>query len=106
MQSDHRYVYVITRKDLPQPHVSVQVAHAAIAATHAYGDPAKTHPHLVVCAVADEAELDREFNRLKELGVPVCAWTEDDMGDAMTAIATAPLTGKERNPMGRYPLLR
>lgn len=103
--TDVRYVYVLTRLDLPQPHLSVQVAHAAIAATQAFGEPHRTHPHLVVCAVADEPELDRAFNRLKELGVRCCAYYEDDMGHALTAVATAPLAGPDRKPLRRFRLL-
>ncbi len=102
------YVYILVCRDIPQPHLSVQVAHAAIAATHAFHDSfvGKTHPHLVVCGVADEYELLAEFNRLKELGVPCCEWREDDMGNRATAIATAPLKGKARKPLAGYKLLR
>jgi hypothetical protein len=49
--------------------------------------------------------LDALFNRLKEKGVRVCAWYEEDMGNQLTAIATAPLRGNERKPMKRLKLL-
>ncbi len=96
----------MTRLDLPSPHISVQIAHAAIAATFAYGQPGRPHPHLVVCAVADEAELTDTFEKLKGLGVPCCAWREDDMDDQLTAVATGPLQGAERKPMRQFKLLR
>lgn len=83
----------------------MQVAHAAIAASFAFGEPNRTHPNLVVCAVADEQELAAVFNRLKEKGVRCCAWYEDDMGNALTAIGTAPLRGVERKPLKRLKLL-
>lgn len=100
------YVYVLSRLDLPHSVRSVQIAHAAIAAERAYGEPKKTHPHLVVCAVANEQELADVFNRLKEQGVPCCAWYEDDLDNQLTAVATGPLRGAERNPVRYFKLLR
>lgn len=77
-----------------------------MAAVHAFGfTPDKPHPNLVVCTVAGEAELEAAFNRLKVQAVPCCAWYEDDMGGAMTAVATAPLHGPARKPLKRFKLL-
>jgi hypothetical protein len=97
MQLQH--VYIVTRLDIPQPHRTVQVAHAGIAAANAFGMPVY-HPNLVVCAVANEQELDALFNDLKERGVPCCAWNESDMNDELTAIATAAL-GKDQRKVFR-----
>lgn len=69
-----------------------------MAAALAYGEPTKTHPHLVVCAVRDERELDDWFQELKEQGVPVVGWYEDDMEMQLTAVASAPLSGPARKP--------
>jgi hypothetical protein len=78
-----------------------------MAAVNTFGfTPDKPHPNLVVCAVADETELAAAFNRLKEQGVPCCAWMEEDMGGQMTAVATAPLVGEARRAMRRFKLLR
>lgn len=77
-----------------------------MAAVNAFGfTPGKPHPNLVVCSVTSEADLDAAFNRLKEQGVPCCAWYEDDMGHALTAVATAPLFGDQRRPLRRFKLL-
>lgn len=101
------YVYVIARKDIPQPHLAIQIAHAVLAATNTFiGSAAVTHPNLVVCAVDDEQTLDRVFNRFKEIGVPVCAWTEDDMDGSLTAIATGILRGDERRHFRKFKLLK
>lgn len=102
---DTRYVYAITRLDLPHPHRSVQVGHALIAATLAYGTSKATHPHLIVCAVEDEQSLAEAFNRLKDQGVPAVAYYESDFGEALTAVATGLLRGEERRPLRRFPLL-
>jgi len=107
-QAGTDYLYVLVCRDISQPHLSVQVAHAAIAATHAFHEyfEDKPHPHLVVCGVTDESELLREFNLLKEMGVPCCLWREDDLGNRATSLATAPLRGKARKPLSGYSLLR
>lgn len=100
------YVYVLVRSDLPTPHKTIQAAHAVLAATLAYGQPRRSHPHLVLCAVENEAALEDAFNRLKDLHVSCCAFYEDDfVGQPMTAVATAPLVGAQRRPLRCYPLL-
>lgn len=77
-----------------------------MAAVNTFGfTPDKPHPNLVVCAVANEGELLAAFNRLKELGVSCCSWSEDDMQGQLTAVATAPLTGEARRPLKRFKLL-
>jgi hypothetical protein len=76
-----------------------------LAATLAYGDAGRTHPHLVVCAVADERHLAELFERLKLQGVPCVAYYEDDLNNSLTAVATGLLVGEERRPLRRLPLL-
>lgn len=76
-----------------------------MAAMLAYGNPLATHPHLVICGIGSEAELAEVFNRLKCQGVPCISWNEDDMNDALTAVATGPLNGQERRPLRRFKLL-
>lgn len=106
MQPKPAYVYILVRSDIPHPHLSVQAAHAVLAATNAFiGSKAITHPNLVLCAVKDEATLADEFNRLKEAGVQCCAWYEDDMKNELTAVATGLLSGPARKPMRKYRLL-
>jgi hypothetical protein len=104
-QPPDSYVYVLIRKDIKHPHQSVQIGHAVLAATNAFGQPYQRHPNLIVCAVDDEATLAAEFNRLKEQGVPCCAWYEEDFGNALTAVATGLLQGKARRPLAKYKLL-
>lgn len=96
-------MYVIVRKDIPQPYLTVQACHAAIAATYSYGRHCQ--PHLVLCAVDDENQLNDAFNRLKEQGVPCCSYSEPDFGYQVTAVATAALSSDERRPLRRFKLL-
>ncbi len=103
-KAETQYVYAITHLDLPQPHRTVQVAHGIIAAGNAFPFPCH-HPHLVVCAVPDEDALAGLFNRLKDAGVPCCAYYEDDRAEELTCVATGPLKGNQRQPLRRLPLL-
>lgn len=50
--------------------------------------------------------LDAEFERLKRAGIPCCAYREPDFGDALTAVATAPLRGGQRTALRELRLLR
>jgi hypothetical protein len=86
---------------------AVQAGHAAIAATQTFNpNPTRhPHPHLVLCAVADEVALVQAFEGLKAKGVQVLAWHEDDMGNQLTAVATAPLAGAGRKALRKYKLL-
>ena len=95
----------MVRDDLPRPHQTVQACHAAISATHAFGGP--YNPHLVLCTSPSEEALNDLFNRLKEQGVPCCAYYEPDFaGNQLTAIATAALQGGERKLLRRLPMLK
>lgn len=98
------YLYVVTRSDLAAADLTVQVAHAVIEAGAAFIAFDEIHPHLVVCAVADERALQVVYNKLRAVGVPCVGWREDDMGNSLTAVATSPLRGKAREPLRQLPL--
>lgn len=106
MRQEHLgYVYVITRLDIPQPFLSVQVCHATLAATNAFGQPNAQHPNLIVCTVKNEQELHKSLEKLRARGVPCVAWCEEDMDNRLTAIATGILHGDARKPLRNYLLL-
>ena len=105
-KSNVEYIYVLTREDLPQPHRTVQVAHAVLAASVTYGHWNRPHPFMVVLTVKDETELNDTFNWLKESGVPCCGYYEPDMGQALTAVATAPLKQTERKRFRKFRLMK
>jgi hypothetical protein len=90
------FVYLIVREDLSPPQQVVQSCHAAVeAARHLF--PAELpHPHLIVCAVADEPALWRQLQRLQQQGVRLRAFFEPDRGNELTALATEPVFGTTR----------
>ena len=106
-QDQTEYVYVITRSDLSFPQQAVQACHAAMEASVAFYDPqVKEHPHLALCAVKNEQQLLNAARMLDSNGVKFSAWREPDLKHQLTAIATEPLSGNNRQIMRRYQLLK
>lgn len=97
---------MITRRDLSAAQRAVQAIHAAIEAAKAFPDRLDPDPNLVLCEVADEAELCRAGRRLEAAGVPLRAFHEPDLNMQLTAIATAPVRGPLRRHFQRYPLFK
>lgn len=56
--------------------------------------------------MADEGALIDVAGHLKENNIQHTRFIEEDLGREVTAIATAPLVGKERRPLAGYKLLK
>ena len=97
MQQDNvSYVYVITRSDLSLPTQAVQSGHALYEASQQHYNKDDEHPHFVFTSVKNEGELYRWIGKLERLGVRFYAWSEPDMDNELTAIATEPVYGSGR----------
>jgi hypothetical protein len=59
---------------------------------------------LVLCEVANEEKLNAVGQKLESAGVSLRAFREPDIGDQLTAIATAPLGAEFRHLFRKYPL--
>lgn len=68
--------------------------------------PEQTHPHLVMCGVKNERVLEREARKLEAAGIRFATFHEPDIGDELTAIATAPIAGEDRRIFRRHNLLK
>ena len=102
-----KYLYAITRRDLPLITASVQTSHAIFEAAHSFYDPQVEHPHFVICAVRDEIRLLAAAQKLDRLGIRYKIWREPDMlGNPITAIATEALAGDRRYLMRDFQLLK
>jgi len=88
------FVYALIRSDLTLPQQLVQTAHATHESGGQFGAPAGCH--LIVLVVANEAVLRAHRDRLVAAGIPLVLFTEPDLGDAATALATGPLTQADR----------
>lgn len=63
------------------------------------------HPHLVVFGIKNETKLKKCLLHLDEAGIPYREFREPDIGNQLTAIATAPIVGEDRKHLAKYCLL-
>jgi peptidyl-tRNA hydrolase len=96
---------VLVRKDLSPSQQAVQAAHAAIEVARKHISSDEEHPHLVIAGVSSEVHLQNAYSRLKAHGVTVEPFYEADIGDELTAIASAPISGKDRHHFRRFNLI-
>ena len=92
--------------DLPATQIAVQAIHAGIEASRRFLSPESEHPHLVLCGVSSEARLMAAVDHLFRSNIPYALFREPDMGGAATALATAPLSGSQRQVMSRFHCLQ
>lgn len=97
-------MYVIIRSDLTPAQRTVQAIHAAMESAKAFPQPKQT-PNVVVLAVDNEDSLRATWEDLRQQ-VPVVAYREPDMDNALTAIASIPLVERARHFFSKYRLLR
>lgn len=98
------HVYVAVRKDIPIAQQAVQAIHAGIAAARELIPPDQIHPSLVLCTVPDERTLLDLRDRCAAAGVFSRVFVETDLGEQVTALATAPVNGAARKLFKDLPL--
>lgn len=103
---------MIVRTDLPAEQQTVQSIHAAFEAGRFAGE---RNLNLVVCAVPDEATLQRYAARLRDAELHFILFHEPDLADAFpgaaeegvpTALATQPVGREHRRLFANLPLWR
>ncbi|MNR71488.1 hypothetical protein D3C71_21140 [compost metagenome] len=105
-QSDKTYVYALIRRDIPLSQQLVQVGHAALeAGRHHYGqdDPIAS---FIVLEVPDREALMTAAGKLQKNGIEHTVFFEPDFGMGQSALASRPVSGKERHVFRRWPLWR
>jgi hypothetical protein len=75
----------------------VQAGHACLEVARAFLPSDHEHPFLIVCGVRDEQRLGRWLDRLRAAGIRFRAFFEPDLGDQLTAAATEPVRGQQRD---------
>ena len=103
-QTETQYVYVFVRRDLPGPQQVVQSCHASIETAKSF--PKDCCPHLVVCSIKNELRLRQCLIHLQRLGIKHEPFFEPDLNNALTAIATEPITGVIREQLRHYQCLK
>jgi hypothetical protein len=83
----------------------VQAAHAAYESTKNFGTP-NIHPNIIICSVKSEHKLNQVGEYLLDKNIQYTPFREPDIGNQLTAIATCPLYGDQRNIMRKFQLLK
>ena len=99
------HVYVIVRRDLSFPQQCVQAIHASIEATKSFPCES-THPHIVLCTVRNEQRLRSAIRKISKHGINFSVFSEPDINNELTAIATEPLQGDIRKVFKDFQLLQ
>ncbi len=102
----HEYMYVIVRNDLSPAQKAVQSGHALIEASRKFLAKDAEHPSVIICVVKSEAKLIKCCEELRNCGIQFEEFREPDIGNQLTAIASKPLFGKDREAFKRFQLLR
>jgi hypothetical protein len=97
---------VLVRRDLSRAQQAVQACHAAMEAARAFLPPSLEHPSLVICGIRDGPRLLQCLARLEAAGIRHRAFYEPDLNHQLTAVATEPVAGSQRELFRRYSLLR
>lgn len=95
---------MLVRADLTTEQQLVQAVHAAHNAGLSF--PAPKHLSVVVCRVPDQESLHRAASRLDRRGIQFTMFSEPDLGDQDTALATEPVRTDQRRVFSRYRLWR
>lgn len=91
--------------DLSSSQKAVQGIHAAIESAKS-GLLTGQHPNVVFCAVPDSESLNRLSDKLLFRNVEHRVFTEPDLNDKVTAIATRTVQGSERKLFSNLRLVR
>lgn len=97
-------MYVFIRKDLSIPQQVVQSCHACYELARTTPLLAE-HPSVIVLGINNEAKLQAVAQKLQTAGIEFREFREPDIGHQLTAIATAPIAGEQRQFFRKYQLL-
>ena len=99
-------MYAVVRKDLSLQQQIVQVAHATPEAGIYLAGPVKEPHYLIVCEVPNEEKLKTLLDSTRQRGIDCVAFNEPDMGNQMTAFATASLSMQQKKQLSSLRLWR
>lgn len=96
---------MFVRKDLPFEQIVVQSGHALVESTK-HSPYQSDHPSVIICGSKSEHSLQKVVDYLKENDIIQYEFREPDIGNALTAVATAPVNEEQRHLFKKFQLLR
>ncbi len=104
--TDHRYVYVVVRVDIPIQHQMAQACHAALEAGKEFPDIIDEPDSLIVLQVENQEELNRAADLLHKNGVGLVKFWEPEprWNYGYTSFATEPMKHDQRGILNGYKL--
>lgn len=102
---NHAYMYILVRNDLSFAQKAVQGTHAGIEAARHYLKSDDEHPSVIYCSIKNENKLMKCADEFKSKGIDFQIFREPDRNNEATALASQPLTGKDRETFKRFQLL-
>lgn len=100
------YCYVLIRKDIPLEHQITQACHAALEAGFDTQRPGCNTTKLITLSIDSEEHLHEVSRKLELHNVGHHMFFEPDDNMGFSALATHPITGKERNHFKKFKLWR
>lgn len=104
-------VYVIVRGDIPLADQAVQACHALWDMAIYYAEYTKAtgwrmsyDPHLILLRCKSESELIKLIQSVYAENVMYHSFSEPDMNDELTALATAPISQELGRKLFKFPL--
>jgi hypothetical protein len=83
----------------------VQSSHAALELARWYKD-FEVHPNVIVCGIKNKEKLTKLFIEYQKLGIKCEPFFENDLDDELTAFATIPVYGKQRELFRKLQLIK
>jgi Peptidyl-tRNA hydrolase PTH2 len=96
---------VFVRKDLSFEQIVVQTGHALVESTK-HTPYQSDHPSVIVLSAKNEHSLEKAIDFLKKNDIVYYGFREPDIGNTLTAVATAPINEDKRSLFRKYQLLR
>lgn len=101
------HAYIFVRQDLSPEQQLIQFGHVACALGKSLPDHVCPHKlNFVGIGVKNEAHLVKSSLNMDDNGIEYVVFREPDIGDEITAVASLPVTGAQREAFRKYKTLR
>ena len=102
--NDHKYVYVVVRRDIPIQHQMAQACHGALEAGKVWNEVKCDPDSLIVIGVKNQDQLLKAQRKIEAAGIKTVGFWEPDWDYGWTAFGTEPLSQEQRIHMKSFQL--